>query len=250
MRKSIYLTWIFLCIAINTLNAQESNKEGDSQYLPVLEVGKSWTYKTLYAHDDPCTENPYPYFTLTVYKVINEDGRDIFLLRPNYVEENNFNDADAGRGYEESGVVWHYSYEEDEYLPMVDFNVNVGDIISDEAEVISKEYVEIQGITRCLITIKPFWTKAHYYWCEGIGAISDWFISPVIKHLGESVVMTECWLDNNCLYNEDSLDKYLNRVEILNKENEDSTIYDINGNRVDTPEKGNLYIQSSKKIIW
>lgn len=169
-------------------------------YLPILEAGKTWTYKRYYA-SDPDMEIPNQFFTVSVGDKVTENGRDIFIL--------NIKDSDYDsfvKTYEENGILYYYDDEEHKYLPMVDFSLEVGDELGDTDYVVTdKTKRSIEGIERTVIEIKNDYYDTAYYWIEGIGSIPNKFLSSLAIPVSLRTKMTDCYLGDVCLYNDDSL---------------------------------------------
>lgn len=212
---------------------------GEISYMPVLEVGKTWTYQT-YCNADIC---PVETFRVKAVGTIREDGKDIYLLE--------WLDTDfelTVKAYEDDGIVYMDYSEYCMYVPLINFNLEVGDITEERGTIISKEYVVIEGIERCLITIER--PKGLCYWCEGIGAIGDNFMTAMTRQVGgHGCTMTECWMDDRCLYNEASLGGNNSDMAVSAEEAENRTIYDMLGRRISTPVPGHMYIRNGKKYI-
>ncbi|MDE7409290.1 MAG: hypothetical protein K2N09_04640 [Muribaculaceae bacterium] len=234
---------------LSCLFAGAFSMSAQKTYLPILEIGKSWTYIN-YAVSGELHEPAVPW-TWEAISAAEEDGHQAFTLLYN-------NGSGSGREftqseYEEDGVLWSYSEDDCMYQPMIDFKMEVGDLIGYN-EVIWKGAVDIEGVERCVIAIKNSWNGKLCYWIEGIGAIDDIYLSPVIMAIGERTRMTECRMGDKCLFDINRMDEYMSGIDLsgvksLTSLQEDTHIYDILGRRIASPAPGQLYIQGGKKHI-
>ena len=233
------------------LSAQssEDKEEEKHTYLPVLEVGKLWNFRS-YVTSNPNMILPDADFGLMVEDVINVDGRDIFLIKSTVPGSPHEQWA-----YEEDGAIWGYYHNDEEFVPIIDFNLEIGDVLVDMYRIFDRKYVNIEGVERLLVTLVNGPTK--YYWCEGIGAIDDCYMTGIVKVMGERVRMTECWLGDKCLFNEHSLDGIAG-IEAVDADDRqpnrdvqmtDAPIFDMLGRRISSPAPGQLYIRDGRKYI-
>lgn len=247
--KSFYLiVFASVLILANKAIAQKT-------YLPVLEEGKRWTYIN-YAVSGELNEPAAPW-TWEAIDMVEEDGHRIFTLmyKDSATDEAGMDHVFTKNEYEEDGVLWWYSNEECRYQPMIDFKLEVGDEIEEGFEkIIWKGTVDIEGVERCVIAIMASWAGKVYYWIEGIGAVDDVYLSPVIMHIGERTRMTGCWIGDTCLFDISRMDEYLSGVDLSEVKTPAGTaetypMYDMMGRRILTPAPGQLYIQGGKKHI-
>ena len=249
--KKIFLTLIALLpglIPAENLNAEKKT------FLPILEIGKEWTYISNSVLGDEHLNEPAEPFGYKAVESIQEDGHEVFLLYLTGYDMDSIKpgeeDLYISKAYEEDGVLWYFSVDELEYLPMIDFNLEVGDKVYIR-EVIWKGTVNIEGIERCVMAIhSPGSDEKVFYWCEGIGAINDAFLSPMIMSMcGKGVYMTECWMGDKCLFDKSRFDVAVAEVNSLTVQNESKDIYDMMGRRISSPAPGQLYIRDGKKYI-
>ena len=220
-------------------------------YLPILEIGKEWTYNVYgkYLH------HPAEPWGMKATEIVEEDGHQVFVRYHTGIDFDSIRPEVqcmyTSKEYEEDGVLWWYSYEHQMYVPMVDFNLEVGDVVDDWCEVVWKGPVVIEGIERCLIALQPYGASMGYYayWCEGIGAIDDIYMTSLPAHIGESVRMTECWQGDTCLFRYDDMENYISEVRSIIGENPDAPLYDLYGRRIVAPVPGQLYIRNGRKHI-
>lgn len=221
------------------------------EYLPILELGKEWTYIGYCVSGE--LQEPYEPFGFQAVEMIEEDGHDVFLLLPSGTDRDSIDPSEEylylSRAYEEDGVLWLFSIEAMKYQPMVDFNLEVGDYVTKFSKVISKECVDVEGVERCVIAIQTPGMDQVYYWCEGVGAINDCFLSPMIASPGERTYMTQCKMGETCLFDHSRMDDYLSEVKPISERTANASITDLLGRRISTPAPGQLYIQDGKKKL-
>lgn len=216
-------------------------------YLPILEIGKEWTYDV---HVFDQIHEPGKPFRKKALEKIEEDGHEVYLLYHTSADKDYVDSAYFTKYYEEDGALWWYSHEIGGYEILIDFNLEVGDEVGFE-EVAWKGSVMVEGVERLVIALRSRGSISgdYYYWCEGIGAIDDVYLSPMVKHAGESVRMTECRMGDTCLFDESRMDTYMSEVNQLVSEQTDDATYDILGRRINKPAPGQLYIRNGKKYI-
>ena len=244
--RNILLTlsvWLLAVILSCDLKAQ------DKTYLPVLELGKEWSFRLYKIYwDPPVSDDSHGG---KIVETIMEDGHEVFVFHPLYIDLPANPDVAIyfiDKAYEEDGVVWFFSWEKQEYIPKIDFNLEVGDTFSYGMEVVWKERVLIEGIERYVIAIQNSSAQIVDYWIEGIGAVGDTFLTPPILISGNKSRIIECKIGDKCLFQYDQMGNYLSEVRQMKVE-EDFPIYDIMGRRITQPEPGQLYIQGGKKFI-
>lgn len=227
-------------------NTLDSSTE-ESAYMPVLEIGKTWRIKRYYRASPEMVYEPDPYYDLKVAYKTEDNGRDVFMMTIKPYGENDF--APYTLAYEENCILFFYSDEYCDYVPMMDFSVEVGDVIPDcEYEILKKEYKNIEGIDRCVITFRGPYSDKEFFWIEGIGAVSGKSITPMPEMISVVTKMSECSLDGICLYKESDLN-ILSLEPIVKQETDGDTLYDLSGRLASNPQKGYIYITTSKKKI-
>ena len=268
--KKIFLTLIaLLSCLIMTMDLYAQDKA----YLPILESGKEWRWII-------CNSNTVQKPDTFVMKAVNkfeENGHEVFLLfRYNLYSDDLYSDdsdkdptepleelLNARKAYEENGVLWYRArqYEDDVYLPMIDFNLEVGDTVEedeynagyDSSKVIWKKNLLIEGVERCVIAYGiPRQGCRVDYWIEGIGVIIDRFMSSLDVAFGtpgEGIYMSECWMGDKCLFDKSRFDVAVAEVNSLTVQNESKDICDMMGRRISSPAPGQLYIRDGKKYI-
>lgn len=248
--KNILLTLtasLLACIFAGDLKAQ------DKTYLPMLEIGKEWTFISYQINGEQ--SEPNEPFGGRIVETIQENGHEVFIFYPLYKDfptDPNMMKYHINKAYEEDGALWFFSSEDGDYVPMIDFNLEVGDPISEIEEVAWKGSVVIEGTERCVMAIQNSSSRIVDYWVEGIGAMSDTYISAMPSHCGLTRSIVECRMSDSVLFDINHMDDYLSLADVktLTSKNEETTpIYDLYGRRISTPAAGQLYIQGGKKYI-
>ena len=175
--------------------------------------------------------------------IIEEDGYQVVSV----LQKDNTGDYFSMRQvYEEDGVSG--SVNKGEFVPMIDFNLEVGDKAIGNFYVVWKDYVDMEGVTRCVIGLDNGLGKMNY-WVEGIGAVDDIYMALTVHEIGVRTRMTECWQGDTCLFRYDDMENYISEVRSIIGENPDAPLYDLYGRRIVAPVPGQLYIQGGKKHI-
>ncbi|MDE6379440.1 MAG: hypothetical protein K2L11_03135, partial [Muribaculaceae bacterium] len=189
-----------------------------------------------------------------IVETIAEDGHEVFVFHPldeDLLDNPSIAQYFINKAYEEDGVVWVFSWEDKKYIPMVDFNLEVGDSLFNGWTVAWKERFVIEGIERYVLAIQNSAFRIVDYWVEGIGAVGDTYVTPLIVptcYIWSRII--ECKIGDRCLLQYDKMDSYLSDVRALKADREDDApIYDMLGRRISTPAPGQLYIQGGKKYI-
>lgn len=221
----------------------DGNPDGGlTEYKPILEIGKSWVYQR-YFIPDTTVKHPKPFFKATVESKSVEDGKEIFkvLITDEYDFESSY-----ALAYEENGVLYFFSDEHMEYVPMMDFNLEEGEtILEGSRKIIKKEYEMIEGTSRCVITFQN-----GHLWIEGIGSPYNLAITEMPMAFSERSKIIQCTMGDKVIFKEGNLNEYLSVPCFPTEYRMDGTIYDLNGKLVENPQNGYIYIQNSKKIVW
>lgn len=238
------------------------------QYLPILEVGKTWIYENYSLEGGEMVQTGQK-TGMRVQGKSMEDGREVWDLAFIQIPDGEV----LGRtwpAYEEEGILWwNFFGEHGGYAPVVDFNVEVGDYLEYEdfspetwifhendfdypdyvPHVIEKTFHEIGGVERCVVKIQKL--SRLDYWIEGIGFTSEYILAPFVVETGTQMhmILSECWSDDKCIFNRSILDEWNGISKINDELPKDTYLYDLYGRKVDFPTKGSIYIRNGKKIV-
>lgn len=164
-----------------------------------------------------------------------------------------------------------YAWINDEERTIYDFNLKVGDTFQgNELVVVKVDSIKVHDITRKRIGLMSSWYfevyKGEYgeeldeenpknwdvCWIEGIGSsntptyYSDWYV------IGPRHTMQQCYFNDECIFTYDDffakpVSSISNPVSSISVSN---AVYDLQGRRVQTPQRGGLYIKDGRKLIY
>ncbi len=160
---------------------------------------------------------------------------------------------------EEDGKIYMYSPETKSFLIIMDFNLEPGEQLertdtsgfTSTQTVIQKDEIEVEGIKRRRITF-----LGDDAWVEGIGTewrtLGDYVYSGVVS--GFPFRMVACYEKGECVFTVDDFKapalSSLREVESATAGKSDSPLFDLNGRQVMKAQKGQIYIQNHKKLIY
>ncbi len=216
---------------------------------PFFENDKTWVRKD---YDPYMPDNGVFVYKYSVEKdtiVDNVTAKKIHIERLDNDERNSFREGFAIY-YEENDCIFIVS-EEDSFVKLMDFSVNVGDRVREDLIVTKTETINIKGVNRCVITIQRDSNPNDItYWIEGIGATKDNYMNAFESPVGRIDELVNCYLGDKCLYSEEDLNK-LNEIEnVITDTDESETLFDLNGQRIRHPQKGKIYIRGEEKVLW
>lgn len=252
-------------IHIETSNMEVSEMDSETpQRNLMFEDGKMWIVR--YEHPyNPDLDYDATYRVEGDTVVLNTMVKKISVTGPEQMY-----DREIKRewfAYEEDGVIyalWYY----DEFVPILNFSVEIGDTprvdnslaTNDDLQVTDVYWINLRGKNRKVIELStPFGYNpdAKDYWVEGIGTMNQSLYIPPIESVTDIFYyyynyMTACYKNDECMFiAEEDLDKVsglnIPKMDFIGNSH---TIYDIYGKHVDFPQKGNIYIQNHRKIIW
>ncbi|MBQ6210548.1 MAG: hypothetical protein IJK42_12385 [Prevotella sp.] len=241
MKKYVFTSCMFLSLFVElSLYAQ--------QYLPIFEDGKRWVVKWQAA-------DIVEYQTWVISKDTIINNHAYFIVGGSFVRE------EGNRVY-----AWTNGVERTIY----DFNLKVGDTFQEnELVVVRVDSVNVREITRKRIGFMSSWYFEVYKgvygeeldeenpknwdvcWIEGIGSsntptyYSDWYV------IGPRHTVQQCYLDGECVFTyDDFFAKPVSSISIpASPESASNAVFDLQGRRVQVPQRGGLYIKDGKKFI-
>lgn len=216
---------------------------------PFFTDGKCW----LYWHH-PTIDESY-YFTLTVVGDTVVEGKDAkILLRDNLYDGISGLPRTSKEVYlEENGKIFMYSPEsEQKFLPLFDFNVRKGDKVNDRLvveDVFTPDY--LGQPTRFI------WFGGTSYWIEGIGANNNLIMMYDNEGLfptgGIGSQLLQCFDNGRIIFDSEDIKIVYQRLAGVNDiqmRPDSDTVYDLYGRRVQSPEKGKIYVKGAKTVVW
>ena len=231
--KQIF-TFLLLCISLCT-NAQESQS--------MFHDGKSWVFLHLGNNG-----NFFRTVTVSGDTIIG----DVECKKLHYYEQDG-QKFDTGGGYEKEGKIYVANGSNKEFRLVMDFSLHKGDEFygyeGRKCFVYSDDTIERLGIKRRRLTIaSPFGG----YWVEGIGCSCGYSeINPPQDGSLLNYYMYECYDNGELIFKmSDFTPSVPTDIDAIDTDrNTDGKIYNVNGTRVETLEKGRIYIQNGKKFV-
>lgn len=210
------------------------NAVGSGSLSHVLEIGKSWEWQTKHWSGEDLFSVRYTVVGDTVV-----GGEEAFVIR--CVASNSQRETYSVYS-ENNGVV--YAWNEDSFEPLIDFNVNEGSNVGYGWEVIDIVDRNINGTVRRCILLECGSLKD--IWVEGIGDLNgNCLLSDIILPPAHTISLNNCEKDGVKLYDRQDYDfiwTSLCGVEKDGEINSTPICFDLQGKRIKTPVKGNLYI--------
>ncbi len=222
-------------------------------YRPLVEKGKKWT-----CHHNDTNLFIYDYFyTLEGDTVVA--GKDCLKM---YSENKDNTGAVVYEGalYEEDKKVYCFYPEKDEAELLYDFGCKVGDKLSRnsyEQILLSAETIEVNGRHAKRYEFQaqmsseeddPF-VMGRIVWIEGVGSTNDFF--KMLPLAGNYNFLKACEVNSEVIYQ--NLDLINDIMTIRQEMTPGNIIYDLQGRRLNSPQKGiNIIRQSDgtmKKVI-
>ena len=222
-------------------------------YHPLVEKGKKWT-----CHHNDTNLFIYDYFyTLEGDTVVA--GKDCLKM---YSENKDNTGAVVYEGalYEEDKKVYCFYPEKDEAELLYDFDCKVGDKLSRnsyEQILLSAETIEVNGRHAKRYEFQaqmssgeddPF-VMGRIIWIEGVGSTNDFF--NMLPLAGNYNFLKACEVNSEVIYQ--NLDLINDIMTIRQEMTPGNIIYDLQGRRLKSPQKGiNIIRQSdgtTKKVI-
>ena len=182
--------FVFTSFINNSEDMQAQEKPSD--YHPLVEEGKHWTYDN-YMPERPAKYNHYYYYDLKGDTLIA--GKNSLKM----FSDNSNNDGIVryvGALYEENKKVYCFYPEQDEAVLLYDFDCEVGDTIHVNAgKMVVKD---IQTEDNGGIPIKKYTFQNNVIWIEGVGAMKDFF--AMVPLMGNYNSLNACELNGEKLY--------------------------------------------------
>lgn len=153
--------------------------------------------------------------------------------------------------FEEDSKVFEMNTTEEPWLRL-NCDLHVGDKVAPLLKVVSVDSIEVNGIQRKRITLicSESCRDDNYqgYIVEGIGISTSKYYGEYLTSFYAELVSV--YDNGKCIFTKDDFYKSstcINRLSIGTKDN--FSLYDLSGRRVLVPQKGNIYVKGSKKVI-
>ena len=259
--KQFFLALLFFPLSIM---AQE---ESDYEYQPLVVEGKTWHMNQ---NDVPPIVGTWTFY-ISGDTIIDDHNCKKLLVT--------MDDEDTKEFYsnvfkcEGDFVVYAYLYEEnkkvycytvnsykafkvyDKHFLLYDFGMNVGDK-QGIFTVCSVDTVDFHGVKRRVLHIRGEGSASGVdeLWIEGLGTYYPFNPGFSAKSGGSSLNMVDCTLEDNILITgEDwNLSGVINDIKTPYEPNVthgNDAVYDLQGRRVQIPQRGGLYIKNGRKFL-
>lgn len=242
-----YLLILIVTLFCSPIFAQE--------YKPMLKEGRVWklvrpSYDRRYEFD--------LYYTMTVggdTLINNTVCKKIIatcdIMKPWGIYNSFWGDA----GYEKDGKVYRHNKYSGEFELLMDFNLKKGDKFGEDFmyTVDKVDSIEVNGEKYRRITISSGGPESKVYWVEGIGASTDGWIAYEPRVTGNYgyAVMIGCIDDGKVVFTREDFDRWIpSDVEAVKADKKkDGRMYNISGQRIETPLRGEVYIKDGEKRL-
>ena len=158
-------------------------------------------------------------------------------------------------GYEKDGKVYRYNDGVGEFELLMDFNLKKGDKFGEgyfTYSVDKVDSIEVNGEKYRRISITGGIGDKEY-WVEGIGASTDGWIADEPRMTGNYnyAVMLGCIDDGEVVFTREDFDRWIpSDVEAVKADRKtDGRMYNIAGQRINAPAKGEVYIKGGEKRV-
>lgn len=234
-----------------------------ADYLPVLEVGRTW----IVGEREFGTENDVRFIEVAVVERAVVAGLDAFKIRLRKVEKTdgvwnvveNASPSAVFYGYEENGNV--YSVDEATGTKYLFISMDPDNPMYHKPDIhrhISLD-LNVAGKNRKCICFPDLMVNFNTWIVEGIGTSVYIKLYRPISSPGEKsydYYMAECRQDGEPIFTKDDFDSLMQYVSVDNVASispgcgEEHPLYDIHGKCVDAPRPGEIYVSEGKKIMF
>jgi hypothetical protein len=173
-------------------------------------VGKSWLRSTRHTEDHSLFSF-YNYYTK--YSVVGEtefNGKQAAEIEVTYSNVNSNFDSDSNDknyiyGYEENGIIYIYRDSQNNYIPILDFNLKGGDYVNEFWDIQDVFYSFIYGNERSILKL-----DFDNYWIEDIGCTGYVYKSTTALPVSERNYLLECRIGDEIIYSKDAFENVIN----------------------------------------
>lgn len=243
MKRSIIIfSWV--CMMVSHVFSQSSHGMFVSE-------GKQWRYEIIIP-----SVKKYSYVVHGDTVISNHPCKKVYMDGDNYY----------AAIYESDGKVFQIPNGSGSSSMLYDFNIKVGDSIHrDNGGVVivsSIDSVWCDGVVQPVraYTLKYVGEDGEEYcqgrWAEGVGALDSDLFQPLgFLMVGNYSLFNYCTQDGEYVFYtyKDGYEEYIRMLGVnhmtLFPQQEESTIYDLQGRRVLTPQRGGLYIRGGRKFV-
>lgn len=242
MKTKIFLMLSVLCLSLPSL--------AEDTYKPLLTDGKVWKYAIVNAAN---REDTVGYCTASVCgdTIVGERVcRKICVSDDSHTTPNRYIAA-----YEENEKVYRIKEDGTDYL-LFDFGLKKGNDVN-AGYVLDEDLITVNGQSRKRLMIDPgiddltsesdYWI---YYLVEGIGVNKDEFIKLGITTGDEYCCLLSCFENNVCVFTKEDFTQTPTGIVPVNRiRQQNKSLYNIQGNKITSPQIGEIYISAGKKYL-
>lgn len=224
-----------------------NNVEDASGYVSLFDIGKKWEYEKT-EHDSSTGLDRVTTFSVDVA------GRDIigeqecWRLHRSCRETGEESDMLVRQ---EAGRIYLYNPLTEGFALIMDFSYGEDYIVLEESHVIDRsDVMEIDGKDRKRLKISLMRTKTVDYWVESVGS-RDFSFLTYVSDVTAKFRMIECSQDGKKLLGYEDFDSSSGSVSLVDDdEYKDNYVYDISGRAACFPQKGKVYIEGGRKVVY
>ena len=249
--RTLFLLMAAICFCVNA-DAQEKQ-----EYKPMLVDGRVW--KTVAPSEQDWLYDDL-HFTRTVCGDTIVAGR--VCKKIHFVCDNPQDDIPVQKdfyyaAFEENGKLYECK-DNGGASKILDFSIHRGDHISNNnLEVVGEDTIEVNGESYRQLTFNDNngYAKENVRWVEGIGSNYDFGYykqtgsRPIIMGIFPYAYLSECYDNGKLVFSHTDFMKepIANGIAQVKAEKEDGAMYNLLGQRINTPRKGEIYVQGGKK---
>ncbi len=253
MKKILMI--LMLVLSLQSMSSQELYNSG------YLTIGKTFVYKNW--NDFLGIEPFYSAHTFVGLDHTFHLGRALTVRQ--YIDPQTGQNTEAYY-YEDDGTVYNVSFNGTP-SPLMNFNVTKGqllpryqngifDTVYAWAKVKDVRIEHIEGMVRKVIELVDLdvddeGVEYGGIWIEGIGSPNGYYLTlfPTNGYINQSYLY-KVFDGGVCIFSYDDYfgTDHVEELPAKRKENTDAT-YDLNGRKIQTPQKGEIYVRDGKKFM-
>lgn len=249
--RTLFLLIAVICFGMNA-DAQEKQ-----EYKPMLVDGrvwktvapseKDWLYADLHFTRTVCGDTIVAGRTCKKIHFVWDNPQDDIPLQKDYYYA----------AFEENGKLYECE-DNGGASKILDFSIHLGDHISNKnLEVVGEDTIEVNGETYRRLTFNDNngYVEENVRWVEGIGSNYDFLYYkptgsyPIIMSYFPYAYLSECYDNGKLVFSKSDFMKepIANGISQMTAEKNKGTMYNLLGQRINAPRKGEIYVQDGKK---
>lgn len=250
---------LLIVCALLGLQANAQSRE----FKPILKDGRVWKVVMPPRFDDMDEEeNPDVYFTFAVSgdTIANGKACKKVTYRCDTATPKNFTPSKKGTvaAYEKDGRLYVNPGKDNDGVLMMDMNLHAGDNVNSLFSVYKEDEIDVHGqVLRRLTMTTGNFTDKNACWVEGIGPSQDlWATAPGYEYSPHDTYiyrrLVACYDNGELVFSAEDFDKQPlpNSIDTLTETGKKcGPMYNVLGQRISAPKKGELYIQNGEKRV-